>query len=866
MESSIVTAPAAAFLRLPAIFVSLTLLASIPGTATAAEPAMEEIVVYGQALAMDRAIDAKRSVDNVLDAASQDDMGKLPDLNTAAVVRRLPGLGVQNDQAEARFAVVRGLNPSYNRTTLNSAPLASPERGSLGRAIPLDVIPASLLSRLEVYKTMTPDMDANAIGGTINMVTRSALDADEPFFYGAAFLGNHEQSGDGGTLSGTDEKQPWRANAAGGFRFGNEDQFGVVAAIDYSLRNFEIPQIEVDDADYTEFDAAGNNVGLGNGNGIVVPTNNRIFFYNNERERIGASLAFEWAPSDQLELSLGYTHTEFNDDERRDENLYELGTSGSSSQPDMIRNQSVVGGITDTGYGIVGLGRFTLDREIDTLAGAVRWDLSDFLTLDVRSSYSDASLSNPESTETFQTDTTHGSVFDITGFYPRSYPLDAEAYYDLSAYVHQNRGELDRYVDDTLWETAVDLTLAEAFGMPLELKAGGLYRDLEKEEGFVFNRYQQNAGLNYSLENVPDTELADTDFQGNYKMAFRVDSAAAEAFYKNNSASFSETFTTSSQTNATEEVTALYGMGTYRTGRFTVIGGVRWEQTDWSGDTLAAQTGVSGDYDNALFGLHTRFDATENLVLRAAFSQTIGRADLSQLTQGETINLADQTISRSNPDLEPRQANNLDFSVEYYIPNGILAATVFYKDVKDEIFTVTSSTTLNGQTFQLTQPENAEDAEILGAELQYSQTFTFLPAPLNDLGLSANATLLDTTYRVPTSTGTREIGYFQQPDLVVNTSIFYAGETFEARLSYNWTDEFIDTIVPEDKNRDEYWDEREQLDLQLRLNVTPKLSVLFEAVNLTDDGRRELTGPGHAYLQEDASFGRTFWFGVNYSY
>ena len=175
----------------------------------------DEIIVTGQALAQTRAIEAKREDTRIVDVASQDDIGRLPDLNTAAVLRRLPGISIQNDQGEARFPVIRGLPPTYNRVTVDGAILASPERGD--RTVPLDIISASLLRQLEVIKTPTAAMDPNAIGGTINIVTRSAFAENRrTVLRGEAFLGFHEQSGAGGTLDGGpgSEEQPYRVNAA----------------------------------------------------------------------------------------------------------------------------------------------------------------------------------------------------------------------------------------------------------------------------------------------------------------------------------------------------------------------------------------------------------------------------------------------------------------------------------------------------------------------------------------------------------------------------------------------------------------------------------------------------------------------------
>jgi len=827
---------------------------------------MDNVVVYGQALSIERALDAKRQSDQILDAIAQDDIGRLPDLNTAQAVLRVPGVAVQNDQGEARFPIVRGLNATYNRTTVDGFIIASPERGGIARAVPLDLIPAFLLARIDVQKSVTPDVDHNAIGGTINLVTRSAFQSDEPFLIGGLFLGSFEQSSEGTTLNDGEEVTPWRANLAAGGTFGPERQFGAVLGLDYSIRNFEIPQVEVDDADYTEFDAAGNNVGLGNGNGIVVPTNQRIFFYNNVRERIGLTGRLEWQPSETLYLDVAGYFNEYNDDERRDEQIYELGLSGSSAEPAVIRNQTATSGITDTGFNSIGIGRFVLDREINSVRSGIDWSITPGMRLQAGAAYTDAALSNPEVTEAFRTDTNLGARYDTSQFFNTVTPLDPERFFDLENYAHVNRGVLDRFTDEETAEYRADLTFDELFSDRVTVKVGGLYRDLDKAEGFTFTRFVAPDTLDYTLSSVADPALSDVTWQGGYRFENRIDLEQSDAVFRSNG--FDEVLNVVNGSAATETVTALYAMARYSADDWMIVGGLRWEETDWDGAPLGGQQ-VSGSYDDVLPSVNFRFNLNDDLVLRAAASQTLGRPNLSDLTRGININTVDNELSRSNPDLDPRRSNNFDLSLEWYIPNGILAAGVFYKDIEDEIFFLTTPgpVTVDGVTYDaVSQPENATNAEITGLEAQYQQTFRFLPAPLDGIGIIANTTILDTTYEIPLGDGTtRETGFFQQPDFVGNLTLFYASEGFEIRASYNYTDQFLDTITPADPNQDEYWDSRSQVDMQVRFNLSERFTLIGEVQNLTDQGRRELTGPGARFLQEDAVFGRTFWVGATWS-
>ncbi len=835
---------------------------------------LDRMIVFGSALAQQRAIDEKRDTLQIIDALSEDDIGRLPDLNVAAALRRVPGLSIQNDQGEARFPVIRGLNAEFNRVTIDGVTVASPERGT--RTVPLDIIPASLLAGLEVVKTITPDLDPNALGGTINLRTRSAFDAEDPFFfYGQLFGGFHGQAGDGGTLGSDDPDReiPLRVNFATGMRFGPDQQFGAVIGFDYSRRNFEIPQIEVDDSDYTEFDAAGNNVGLGNGNGIVVPTNNRVFFYNNVRERISGHGRLEWRPSEDFSIDVRGIYARFTDDERRDEFRYELGTSGSNAQPAAILDQTPVSGVTETGFGIVGLGRFEIDRTIYTAAGSMDWTVLPGLIWEVDLSYSGAELNNPESTESFQTDTSFGARYDTADFFPRTFPLDPVGFFDPSSYRHNNRGVLDRTTDEDIYEARTDLTYQTAFfNIETDIKVGGMYRQREREEQTIFDRFRQAEGLDYTLADAFNRQLAGVDFQGGYDFPFRVDDNGATRFFRQNNASFTkdgapDAPTFFARTEAEEDIYGGYAMATFREGPFTLTGGVRIEYTEWEGLDVPSDTGSSGDYTSVLPAVLGRWDILENVTLRAAYTETIGRPDLSDLTRATTITQEPDgsfIVSRSNADLDPRQARNIDLSAEWYIPDGIIAFGLFYKDVTDEIFVLTDlDASFQGVPAVITQPVNAEDAEIYGVEFQAQQLLSWLPAPFDNFGFNVNATWLDTEFTVPTANGTRTTGFFQQPNVVANATVFYAVEDLEVRASYNYTGQFLDTIVTNDRRRDEYWRDRAQVDMQVRYNITDYLTFIFEGQNLNNEGRTEVTGPNEAFLQEDAEFGRTFWFGLS---
>ncbi|WP_375163879.1 TonB-dependent receptor plug domain-containing protein, partial [Phenylobacterium sp.] len=268
------------------------LVLALAGTAHADEaaPEVEEIVVTGQREAQRAAIAVKRESFEVVDAVSADDIGKLPDHNTAAALRRIPGVSVMEDQGEPRFPSLRGLRSTYNRTTIDGAVVASVDES--GRTVPMDIVPSVMAGRLEVVKTVTPEHDANAIGGIVNVTTRSAFDANRRFFNGIASYGHYERSGDV-----RNDKASYRLAFAAGGRFGADEEWGVVIGASHEQLDYDIPQVETQDPSWREYSTAGAPVPSGSGNGIQVPAFQRLFWYNNTKQRSGVNAKVEYRPT-----------------------------------------------------------------------------------------------------------------------------------------------------------------------------------------------------------------------------------------------------------------------------------------------------------------------------------------------------------------------------------------------------------------------------------------------------------------------------------------------------------------------------------------------------------------------------------------
>src|ERR1700741_2076817 len=206
--------------------VALLALASGAHAAEAAASEGGELVVTGHRATEARGVDAHRKADNLVDTLYANDVGKLPDQNVAEALHRLPGISVANDQGEGRYVIIRGVNPNLANVTINGATAAVPEPE--GRQVKLDDVPSSLIGKVEVIKSLTPDLDANAIAGQVNIETLSAFDRAKPFAYLRGAYGRYEMNGE----------HPYEGDATAGGVFG-DGKFGAVVSANYSKRPIE---------------------------------------------------------------------------------------------------------------------------------------------------------------------------------------------------------------------------------------------------------------------------------------------------------------------------------------------------------------------------------------------------------------------------------------------------------------------------------------------------------------------------------------------------------------------------------------------------------------------------------------------------
>ncbi|TPG42361.1 TonB-dependent receptor [Sphingomonas koreensis] len=812
--------------------------------ALTSDVAAGDIVVTGNRLAERRALQTKKSADNVVEALYANDVGKLPDQNVAEAVKRLPGISVANDQGEGRYVIIRGVDPNLVNVTLNGQTLPAPEPD--GRQVKLDDLPSSLIQSVVIQKSLTPDLDANAIGGSVDIDTVTAFDRNKHFFFDARgaygwYKLNH--------------KSPWEADGQVGGLFGPDKQFGAVVSVNYSRRPIESENFQGSEA-YNPI------------NGFVVPDYAGLRDYHLVRTRLGVVGNFDWRPSDAAQLYLRTSYSKFTDNEYRDQNIIEIG------DPEDFSNQTATSGTFEGATSIKMRRRrendntrsATLGGEFDVGPGhlSASGGYTRAIKLDpVRSEFT---FNGPDSTVDYDLTT------DPYTFVARGNVFDDPSDFKFNKVNFDHRRAVEK-----LWQARADYALPLAIGDGSTLKIGAKYLTRNKSDDEESLAYKKG-GTAFTLSDfayVDDTGFYD----GMYHFGDRVDWDAASAYVNANpdvvsldeGGSIADSL--SADYDVRESITAGYAMLTIKTGGLTLVPGVRFEHTeDKTKAKIIDDASTFGDgfnsfgkksYTDWFPGLNAKYEVGQSLVLRGAVTTSIGRPNYPDLApyilvEDETENV--KSISLGNPDLKPLKAINADAAVEYYLPSqGIISVGLFYKHIDNPIYTtqaLIAGGTYAGVTYDeadVSQPINADSEELKGIEVNGQVQFTFLPAPFDGFGLSANYTYVEGHATAPDFRPGKLPLFFQSHD-VSTLQLFYEKYGFAARVAYSFRSAYLD-VLGSDPSTDEYTDDNGQLDVHASYQLTPNFTVFADGTNLTDaPWRRYIGTPGQLVERERYSF------------
>ncbi len=741
---------------------------------------LEQFVVEGERAGQALAIRQKREAANIMDAVSADAVGKFPDGNAAEALRRVPGVTLEIDQSEGRFVVVRGIDAALNNVTLNGQNIGSPaEQGR--RGLSMDSVPAELIARLEVVKAVTPDRDHNAIGGSVNIVTTSAFDRPEGFLFGSLSGAYTDFTGKWGW---------WGAGVNYGRVFGPDRDWGVIAGVSYSRRKYGSQT-----SDALDWTPTG---------GGLVPLTQESFDYAIDRARFGVNLALEHRPREGHELYLRFNFNEFIDVEGRQKTGFEFNRG-------VLSNQTATIGAFSQGRATKEFRDYKQKHLIDAWSIGGSHLLADAWTAEWQVGYSSGERDTPRRVdwEYRSGGGTFPNSYDLAGRIPIITP-NATFYSPASFPFRRVRFRTDDEREE-ITSAQLDLRRDATFGgRDGSWKIGAKWVESDKTQDRQNTNFNLASGA-ANLFTLAQPGLAGSGpsgfMEGRYRLGPTIDLAANQRFLRDNPGRFtfdaasSLANSTEADFDATEEVLAGYAMATVELGgRSTLLGGVRVERTDATYSGNERRNGVytrltlGGSYTQFLPGLHYTFRANDRLVLRAAWTNTFGRTNYTDLAPRNILDDVDLgggvfqgSLSSGNPDLDPFESMNFDGSAEYYLAGGgIVSVGLFHKRIDNPVysraFTLTNTTYdgRNYSTLAVSRPENAPRGDITGLELNWQQFFSGLPAPFDGLGVNVNYTITDSSAEIFGRAA--DVPFFKQADAVGNFALIYERGGFEARL------------------------------------------------------------------------------------
>lgn len=867
-------------------------------TVAHAQPATEEIVVTARrplAESVAAALRAQRESASLVSVLSADSIGNLPDQNIAFAVGRLPGIGIERDQGQARYVNLRGAPNYWTTLSYDGLSIVSPE----GRASRFDNIPSAIAKQIVVEKAVVPSMSGATVAGNIDIRTRTGFDNQGRVITGKLGLGKVD-------LGGGEEYDSVLTYSD----ILMDGRLGMVAQGSFYEREMVTDNWETDPYLTNTTDPSKR---------FAREHENK--HYRLTRQNYSASLRLDYKLDDDNTLFASTINTLFHDDEVRENFIVRLdqGTSGAgvsyTNAAYITANNPVFG----TSFGA------RINARIDyrdteeyamthTLGGvhvmrdwAISWRLNRTMTDDGRNTPVTAAFQSPSSfllRPTVEYDFRDGDVNTM-----RLYATDGTtAARTRGAQVTniedfqfpiQSIGQIegsDRTIADTL-KLDLDHDM-ELFGRPSVVELGGLYTDRTKRS------MESNYSRSFTTGTVPTwaTFAANTGYLGSQDLnyGFRYTDVGFTTNFMNESVRNGTATAQDTRGNywaVTEEITALYAMATTALDWGSIVYGARVEQIDNTGEAwVNFPTGmrlvdVSSDDTLVYPSAHLNWDLSEDVKVRLGATTSASRPDFDDLRPNFTINDAAQTISGGNPEAEPERQTGFDAYLEWYMPSGdFFSAGVFYKSLRDVLIqraTVYGSDALDvggidRSGYMQTSIGNAGDGDLNGFELSYvtsAEAFVAnhdLPEWLGGFGINVSATWTDSEVELAPLAGvpSRTISVLGTSDEIYNIQATYEKYGLSVRLAYQYRTPWGQSIgeyrminggMYPNGNGDIFWDTDDELDLSVRYQLNSGLELFLDAVNLTNKGARRY-GDKDIYPIEFERFGARYITGVRFNF
>lgn len=805
------------------------------------------------------ALEHQFNASNIVSTLSGDEIRSLPNFNAAEAAGRIPGVSLERDEGEGKFVQVRGTSPRLSNVTIDGVQVPGTEADRIPK---LDDVPSDLLAAITVTKTLTADMEADAIGGTVTLQTKTPEGAPRGYIagqYGQIALAQRNTFQGGFTYGG---------------RFGDQRKLGFLIGGSADRNNRGIDDVEPAWSDVSGF-AAPNEWSM------------RDYRYGRERYGLGGDLDYRFNPASRV---------------------YVKGLWSDFLNNGRVYMNDIAGNPTPAGDGSGVIPGAALTRTAETraphehmwalTAGAKQavgqWTLDYALDLAGTSQHSAfrfADFGYNGTPMTIGYTVPSGSLYPKFQYQSAADSLSASnpadyALSDIYQSLHTTWGRDVGGVANAL----LHYTLGDYAS---QFKFGALYRHERKVYTQQSIALVDTAGaplMSGFMSSFSDPSFY-SEFSNGYVIGPVPSYGAVLAYEAAHAGSFTNVIDPTSDSLSsfagTEQITAGYLMNTTDFGPLRVNVGLRVEATrdtylghalttDSAGNTTGFQdvTGTKA-YTDLFPSVQLRYAVDPRTNVRVAFTRGIARPNYPDLAPNQTGTIcptcADQPslsgFSTGNPDLKAQYAWNYDLLFAHYLPTvGVISGGVFYKDLKDVILTRRITYTGPGpfHGYQGYAPDNGGGGRLWGIEAVWTQRFVSLPGWFAGLGIDANWTHTGSRVLVDPQSG-REAPLRRQSPNIANVYVTYDKEAFSGRLGWTYNGPMIDsygdgTPTP---NGDTYFYAHGQVDGSIVYNATRNVQIQLEALNINNAPFGFFTGtPGHEFNIQREYYQQTFFLGT----
>jgi len=911
------------------------------------EKQIEEVTVVGIRASLTKALDVKREKIQIVDSIVSEDIGKFPDNNVVESLQRVTGVQVTNrGSGEISGISIRGLNDVT--TTVNGRNIFT----AAGTSVALQDIPASLLKRVDVYKTRSASQIESGIAGALDIQTNRPFDFDGSKFVVAARGIYGEQSGKTDPVLSGLASNRWETGAG---------DFGALVNLSYSDIHYRDQSVTpgamvpfmtatgggpfgpyervwpTNDAVAGDIwtpglldgvpSAAGSTFNL---NGDQVPYilgRDAIFAsdFTGERKRPAANISLQFAPDDSSEYTFeafynGYRNQSFNSlffsfvDWWGSYHDLTPEEAAASANVTLYPGTNIVKSRSVNDPWVFTSGDLTTaktDSYLYALGG--RWDLSDRVQLKSELVYQDSEYSSDFFAMRF---IRPGNNYKINVDFNRGGGLPAfnfEDNPDTATVDESNMADPSAYITDGLYDNA-NRDKGDALTYTADLTVGDLGFFSSVDAGLRID--QRNATTAFSTQdaccgggvNVGTIEGLAYINSGFFDGRAQIPTtwAVADGYYIRSHADDVRTQYGISKKDLLRNfeikslTTSAYVQGKFDT---ELAGklldgeiGVRYTGIDsdtrfWDTSVLVQPDPVMGNTKTSklLPSLMLRYSLADDLFLRFNYTETLRYPNYGDLNPQviytpDVTNIGYGTVQGGNPELKPTESKNFDLSMEWYFaPSSSLYGTLFKRKIdgfvigfRRPVMHDTSPTDSTPYKYILSQPYNASNGELSGAELGLVWFPENLPDALDGLGIQASYTMLNSSQDTPLTDsegniiGSKTTDLFGVSDNSYSVVMAYDKNDLGVRLSYTWRSAFLyDYEAALFANPLERWRKPESsMDLQVSYKVGDNLELTLDGTNLTNEIYQSYYGKDGATTNNfgSAIYSRTFALGARYSF